>query len=156
MFLDLSNFWIITLNVLGIPTAHIFLSVVSTRLPDTFFERRSGLTPSSFELALHQKLFLTRKWKACLPDAAPWMGGFPKAKLLGSTPEYLRKFVLETRRGEFSHWAQLIVISAFTGWNPWPANLIIVGYAILSNLPCILNLRYTRLRLLRVLNHTST
>ena len=71
-----------------------------------------------------------------------------KKKLQSTEPDYLRKFILETRRGEFSHWVQWILITSFIAWNPFPANLIIIAYAFASNVPCLVNLRHTRQRLL--------
>ena len=66
-------------------------------------------------------------------------------KLLGEP----QKFLIETCRGEFSHWAQTLLIITFITWNPFPANLIIVTYAILSNLPCIISQRHIRCRLVK-------
>jgi glycosyl-4,4'-diaponeurosporenoate acyltransferase len=100
---------------------------------------------------VYEKVFFIRRWKHLLPDGAPWFDGFPKKKLESTEPGYLRKFILETRRGEFSHWLQIIAITGFIAWNPFPANLIIISYALASNLPCLLNLRHTRQRLLPVL-----
>lgn len=79
------------------------------------------------------------------------MGGFAKGKLESTDNEYLTRFIAETKRGEFSHWLQFFVICCFSVWNPLPATAIIVVYSTLSNFPCILNLRYTRLRILRVM-----
>ena len=80
------------------------------------------------------------------------MNGFPKGSLQSTDTAYLQRFMLETRRGELSHWLQWFIISAFITWNPFPANLVILTYAALANLPCILNLRYTRIRMAHVLD----
>ena len=138
--------------MIGIPVAHLVLAWAATSIPNGLFASAQNKPISDFEISLHHHLFYTRKWKSLLPDGAPWMGGFAKGKLTDTSPAYLQRFILETRRGEFSHWAQILVITGFIAWNPWPANLIIIGYAVLSNLPCILNLRYTRARLIRVLD----
>jgi hypothetical protein len=45
----------------------------------------------------------------------------------------------------------MVAVSAFIIWTPFPYALIILFYAALSNLPCILNLRFTRARLVSVL-----
>ena len=152
MWIELPNLWIALLNVLGIPLAHLALAILATKLPTSCFTRDTIPLMSRFEIRLHQKLFFTPKWKHLLPDAAPWFGGFPKGKLTDTSPEYLRRFIAETKRGELSHWAQTLVITCFIAWNPWPASLVITSYAVFSNLPCILNLRYTRARLVRVLH----
>lgn len=152
MWIELPNLWITLLNVIGIPCAHLVLAILATKLPVRWFARETIAPMSRAEIRLHQQLFLTPKWKQLLPDAAPWFGGFAKGKLTDTSPEYLHRFIAETRRGELSHWAQTLVIFSFIAWNPWPANLVIASYALLSNLPCILNLRYTRARLIRVLH----
>ena len=99
----------------------------------------------------YEKHLFIRRWKHLLPDGAPWFDGFPKKKLKSTEPDYLRKFILETRRGEFSHWIQWILITGFIAWNPFPANLVIIAYAFASNVPCLVNLRHTRQRLLPAL-----
>lgn len=154
MFLDFSNLTIVLLNCLGIPAIHLAIAWFCEQLKDERFIRPlpdSILTASK----LYEKLFLIRHWKHLLPDGAPWFNGFPKKKLQSTEPAYLRKFILETRRGEFSHWIQWIAITSFIAWNPFPANLIIILYAAASNLPCLINLRHTRQRLIPVLMKQS-
>lgn len=150
MWLEFSNLTITLLNCLGIPAIHLSIAWFCEQLSDDRFTRPipEKITAPS---AIYEKVFLIRRWKHLLPDGAPWFDGFPKKKLESTEPAYLRKFILETRRGEFSHWLQLFAISGFVAWNPFPANLVIIAYAVASNLPCLLNLRYTRLRLLPVL-----
>lgn len=154
MWLELPNIWIVVINVIGIPATHLLISWWSNRLPRSWFQSPlpgSAKKPSR----IYDDVFFIRRWKKFLPDAGPWMQGFPKGQLKSTEPDYLRAFILETRRGEFSHWFQVVVISAFILWNPYPANYIIVLYALLSNMPCILNLRYTRQRMLYVLRKKS-
>lgn len=154
MFIELPNIWIILGNVILIPTAHLFLSWLSIKLPSQWF-----LPPSSRQapasLSLYEKCFHIKKWKKLLPDAAPLFEGFSKKHLVSTNRPYLLQFAAECRRGQFSHWAQWLVISSFIVWNPWPANLVILLYAAVSNLPCILNLRYTELRIYRFLDKKS-
>jgi len=150
MWLELPNIYIIVLNVIGIPTAHLLIAWWSNGLPSRWFQfplPNTAKKPHSF----YQKLFFLRRWKNILPDAGPWLNAFPKKKLQSTEPAYLRTFILETRRGEFSHWCQILVISAFIVWNPYPANYVIIVYALLSNMPCIINLRHTRKRMIPVL-----
>ncbi|MFK7909955.1 MAG: glycosyl-4,4'-diaponeurosporenoate acyltransferase [Akkermansiaceae bacterium] len=151
MWIELSNTWIIVANVLGIPAAHMLVSWCCTNMPASWFAKPD--TPHAPKPhPVYEKIFFIRRWKHLLPDAAPWMKGFPKGSLASTEPDYLREFMLETRRGEFAHWLQWLAISAFIIWNPYPANLVILFYAALANLPCILNLRYTRQRMARHLS----
>jgi glycosyl-4,4'-diaponeurosporenoate acyltransferase len=150
MLVEFSNTQIILANCLGIPLAHLGLSWLVEQLPRSLFEK--DLPPSSNRShSLYRRVFFIHRWKHLLPDAAPWVSGFPKARLTSDDPSYLRTFIAETRRGELAHWLQWLVISSFIIWNPFPANLIILIYAVVLNLPCILNLRHTRQRLSRLL-----
>mgnify|MGYP003343114664 CR=1 FL=1 len=46
------------------------------------------------------------------------------------------------RSGELCHWSALVCAPLFFLWNPWWGDLIVVGYALAANLPCILVQRY--------------
>jgi len=78
-------------------------------------------------------------------------GGFSKAALASTSGEYLRRFLLETCRGELVHWAVMSASLLFFLWNPWWAGVAMVAYAVAVNLPCILVQRYNRARLARIL-----
>lgn len=149
MWIDLPNLWIALLNGLGIPAAHLLIAWGCTKLPASLYQVGPARPPRSAD-RLYERLFLVRRWKHLLPDAAPMFGGIPKAELRSTDPEFLATFVAETRRGEFSHWLQLLVISSFIAWTPFPAALIIIAWALFSNLPCIISLRHTRLRIQRL------
>lgn len=149
MLVELSNTQIILANCLGIPLAHFAISWLCEQIPRQVFHRH--LPPSGTPNPIFKRLFLIHHWKQLLPDAAPWFSGFPKAHLTSLDEAYLKRFIAETRRGELAHWLQWLVISSFIIWNPFPANLIILSYAVLLNLPCLLNLRHTRQRLIALL-----
>lgn len=151
MLIEIPPLWIVVLNVIGIPSAHLGISWLCSKLPESFFYKTKPRLASKTEIHCYEKIFHVRKWNKSLPDAAPWFGGFSKAKLTSHQPGYLRKFSAETRRGELSHWIQMIVIMTFVIWNPWPAYLVIIIYAIVSNMPCIISLRYARARINRLL-----
>ena len=152
MWIDLPNIWIVLINIMAIPATHLLIAWWTTALPTHFFLATQNETRAQKPNPVYERFFLIRRWKNLLPDGASWLNGFSKGKLQSTEPEYLRTFILETRRGEFSHWLQMICISSFIIWNPYPANIIILFYAGLSNIPCILNLRYTRQRM-RILLH---
>lgn len=50
-----------------------------------------------------------------------------------------------------AHWTMLLAAPVFFLWNPWWADLIMVAYGVLANVPCILVQRHNRLRFARVL-----
>ena len=93
-----------------------------------------------------------KSWKDHLPDAGLWFkGGFQKKRLSSRSTEFLERFVLETCRGELAHWVVMVPAPLFFLWNrPWVGGLMI-AYALLGNLPCLLVQRYNRLRLTRLL-----
>jgi len=154
MWLELPNIWIAIINTLGIPATHFALAWASTTIPQKLFQREHEATknPRRIQQFLLERLFFVRSWKKLLPDAAPMFDGFPKASLTSTDPDYLREFIAETRRGEFSHWLQMLLISMFIIWTPWPGNIIVILWAIISNLPCMINQRYIRQRM-RLLLH---
>lgn len=93
-----------------------------------------------------------KSWKGRLPDAGPWFaGGFSKAGLASRSPDYLRRFLAETCRGELAHWLAMLPAPFFFLWNrPWVGGLM-VAYALAGNLPCVIAQRYNRRRLERLL-----
>lgn len=153
MLAEIPLLWVAAINTVGIPITHIIIAGISTLLPQSWFRKCSdGAQPHYLKsTTYYENAFFIRSWKGLLPDAAPWFKGFPKGSLQSKDPDYLKTFIAETRRGEFSHWLQVLAISSFALFNPWPAAIIIVVYSFISNIPCILNLRYTRIRMLRVL-----
>jgi glycosyl-4,4'-diaponeurosporenoate acyltransferase len=143
--------WIIVLNVTGWPVIQFGLAWLFTRMPVRWFQPPG---PFAWEARWHpyESVFGIRRWKDRLPDAGPWFGGgFAKGELAGRNRDYLRRFAQETWRGELCHWAALACAPLFFLWNPWWADLVMAGYAVMANLPCILAQRYNRLRLQRLL-----
>jgi|TARA_B100000809_G_scaffold252350_1_gene286971 hypothetical protein len=46
---------------------------------------------------------------------------------------------------------QVLLLLVFALWTPLPWAWLMVGYAVLSNAPCIASLRYARLRIEKLL-----
>lgn len=152
MPIDLPTPWIIFLNVGGWLLIQLCLAWAFTRMPMMWF---NPVPPHPWEDdgRFYERLFFIRAWKGLLPDAASWFaGGFGKRTLAGRRPEYMQRFQRETRRGELCHWIAIAFTPVFFLWNPWWGDLIIVAYALLANLPCILVQRYNRARMLRRLS----
>lgn len=140
-------------NLLGWPAIHLSVAGVFLRLPSEWFETDSWLTaPRRWERGgrFYHARFAIRRWKALLPDGAPWLGGFEKKELRSHDRVYLTRFVLETRRAELAHWCMLCCLPAFFLWNPPWACCVMSVYALTANLPCIVAQRYNRLVLARV------
>ena len=155
MLVDLPPWAIVMLNVLSIPFLHLGVSWFYAGRPGGAFNPKHWLfRERGWERGgqVYEKIFGIRMWKGMLPDAAPWFKGFAKGKLASRDEEYLRAFIVETCRGEAAHYAQIPALLLTWLWNPWPvACLVLLIYALFSNLPCILLQRFTRIRLTRVL-----
>jgi glycosyl-4,4'-diaponeurosporenoate acyltransferase len=151
MLIELPVFWIIVLNCVGWPLIQLGLAWLFTRLPVDWFHP-VGFGTGKYESWMLEQVFRIKFWKDKLPDAAGWFGGgFAKRRLAGKDADYLRRFIQETWRGELCHWSALAFVPVFFLWNPWWADVVIVVYALMANLPCILAQRYNRIRLRRVL-----
>ncbi len=105
----------------------------------------------------YKKVFRVQLWKKGLPDAAPWFkGGMAKKNLPPLSKDLYERFVVETCRGELTHWISMGMALIFFFWNiPWVGGLMIV-YAVAANLPCIITQRFNRIRfshLLKKLSH---
>jgi len=146
--------WIVVLNVIGWIVIQMGLAWAFTKMPVRWFNPAKAF---GFESGgrFYERVFAIKKWKDKLPDAAQWFGGgFAKANLSSANPEYVRRFIRETWRGELCHWFAIVCAPLFFLWNPWWGDVVIVMYAVLANLPCILAQRYNRARLQRLLERS--
>jgi len=149
--IELSIAWIIVLNVAGWLVIQLGLAWLFTQMPVAWFNP-GGARAWERSGRFYESVFGIKCWKNRLPDAARWLeGGFAKGALAGTDADYLRRFIRETWRGELCHWLAIGCAPLFFLWNPWWGDLIIVGYALAANLPCILAQRYNRIRFRRLL-----
>lgn len=136
------------LNVFGIMLVHLGIAWYMLKQPIQKYDPNAfpwAPLPRERQGQIWDDLFQVKRWKKALPDGASWFsGGFSKKSLQNREPEYLKRFLLETCRGEHSHWLMLACAPIFTLWNPPMAFLIIVGYFIIGNIPCIIVQRYNR------------
>lgn len=140
-------------NVLGWPVIHVVIAAIFLRLPLRLFAGDCFVYqawPWERDGMLYRKWLLVRRWKALLPDGAPWLGGFPKKRLERREADYVRRFILETRRAECAHWCMLCCLPVFFLWNPLWARWVMTAYAVGANVPCILVQRYNRVVLVRL------
>lgn len=140
-------------NVLGWPIFQIAIGFIALRVPSHIFAHDTWLTaPRSWEQDgdVYRDWLAIRKWKYRLPDAAPWLGGFAKKKLLSRDPACIAQFLSETRRAEIAHCFMLGCLPIFFIWNPPWARWVMALYALAANVPCILAQRYNRLVLNRI------
>jgi glycosyl-4,4'-diaponeurosporenoate acyltransferase len=148
MGIELSSQWTIALNLAVLPLIQLGCAFAFTRLPANWFD---APLPSRLPMRQGTPGFL-KTWKRWLPDGAAWFdGGFHKRSLTSRDPDYLRRFIIETRRGEACHWLAMLLSAVPFQWNPWWGCAVIGLYALVANLPCILLQRVNRARLTRML-----
>jgi len=147
--------WVIVLNVAGWPLIQFSLAWIFTRIPAAWFRVREGYRWER-DGRIYERVLAIRRWKDRLPEAGSWFGlGFAKNRLESSDEAYLRRFEVETLRGEICHWVALAWAPVFFLWNPWWADVVMVVYALVANVPCILTQRYNRARFRRVLSRRT-
>ncbi|MFD0958420.1 glycosyl-4,4'-diaponeurosporenoate acyltransferase CrtO family protein [Paenibacillus chungangensis] len=144
-------------NVVGWLLIHLGVSYLFSRMPLSWFtEPRSPfvaglIEPSAREKLWYEEKLLVKKWKERLPDGGAWFKrGFVKRELSSRQSDYISRFLLETRRAEWTHWLTLALAPLFFVWNDAVADMIIIVYAIAANMPFIIVQRYNRYRLRRV------
>lgn len=132
---------------------HIAAAVFTLKLPDRFFAKDSWIYRTrQWEKSgkIWDDIFKVKSWKEKLPDGAAILGqGFAKNQLKETDALYFEKFVLESRRAEFTHYLAMLPAVLFFLWNPAWVGIIMIFYAIFANVPCILAQRYNRPRFAR-------
>lgn len=150
MPIELPMVWIVILNVVLWPVIQMALAWTFTRMPVSWFSPPA--TPAFETAAFYGKFLLVKHWKSLLPDGAAWIGGaFAKREMKTTDPAYLQCFIAETWRGELCHLSAFLFVPLFFLWNPWWGDCVIVAYALIANLPCIIAQRYNRIRLRHLL-----
>ena len=155
MLVQLSPLATVVVDTLAWLAVHLGVAWAVTQLEARRFDPRAWLFR---ERALerggqaYQRLFRIEAWKRLLPDGARlFRRGFRKKRLGSRSPEHLARFRVETCRSELAHWVVVACAPLFFLWNSPGVGLVMIGYAVLANLPCILTQRYNRCRLTRVL-----
>ncbi len=125
------------------------------KIPLSFFNPDSVLFKErSFEQGgrFYERVFLVKRWKHLLPDGASlFKGGFRKKHLAESSKEYFGEFILESCRAEATHIPPIFLSLLFWLYNPFNIVLIMIVFAIVVNLPCIIAQRYNRIRLAKII-----
>lgn len=152
---QLSHFWIISLDIVGWLVIHLGISYLCLKIPISFFEKDlSWFRVKNWETRgrIYLRKFKVKKWRGIVPDGAGlFKGGFPKKNLESSNPQYLKTFFYETKRAELTHWLTILPSPIFFLWNIWWAGIIMIAYALIANIPCIILQRFNRARLKNVI-----
>ncbi len=90
--------------------------------------------------------------KKHIPDGAKiFRKGFPKGELEKNDEVYLKMFIAETCRSEFTHLLQIIPFWVFGLFAPPIVIWVMLIYALILNVPCIIAQRYNRPRIKKLL-----
>jgi glycosyl-4,4'-diaponeurosporenoate acyltransferase len=104
----------------------------------------------------YQRFLKISRWKRYLPDgAAITRMGFEKKHLVSTNAAYLSRFLAESCRAELGHWLAILPFWVFGLWAPPVVMPLMLLYALVANLPCIIAQRYNRPRIAQLLKQVS-
>ena len=133
---------------------HMGVSYIMARQPSDSFNTSSWLyRKRKWERngRFYEQFFRLKLWKSKLPDgAAMFKNGFEKKHLKETGKDYLESFVRETCRAELTHWIVFLFGPVFLIWNLWWVGIVMIIYAAMANIPCVITQRYNRIRLQRI------
>jgi glycosyl-4,4'-diaponeurosporenoate acyltransferase len=151
MMIDLSPGWLVAADVFGWLAVQLTVAWAGTQCAARFFQPDGGwFKTRSWEQGgiIYERVFRVKQWKDSLPDgAALFRGGFRKRAILSHRPDYLRRFVIETCRGEAVHAVAMLFTPLFFLWNPPGVWWGMIVYALAANGPCLIAQRYNRIRI---------
>ncbi|MBE3089318.1 MAG: glycosyl-4,4'-diaponeurosporenoate acyltransferase [Actinobacteria bacterium] len=134
---------------------HLGISYLCVKISISFFKRDLWWFKTKnweYRGKVYKRVFKVRKWKSIVPDGGGlFKGGFPKKNLEGSDPQYLKTFFYETKRAELTHWLAILPAPIFFLWNIWWVGIIMIAYALIANIPCVLLQIYNRARLYKLI-----
>ena len=154
--IELPSLWTLALCFAIWPILQVSTALFCLFLPDRFYR------PGSFLFRLHrwenggriyERLFHVRRWKHLLPDgASAWKKrGYQKKHIKNFSPVNLRRFWIESARGELTHWLAILPFWIFGFFVPPAVVALMLLYALAVNMPCIIVQRYNRPRIERIL-----
>ncbi len=154
--INLSAGWTVALCFILWPILQVGAALIALLLPDrTYTPDRFFFKAHRFEREgrLYDQLFKVSRWKGLLPDGGMvWKSrGFAKKHLTDFSPLNLNRFLIESARGELTHWLAILPFWVFGFFMPPIAIWLMLLYALAVNMPCILAQRYNRPRIKRVM-----
>ncbi|MFT9056629.1 MAG: hypothetical protein ABF449_08380 [Ethanoligenens sp.] len=149
--------WTILLCFIVWPLIQVAAALLCQNLPDRIFSPTSFLfRPHRFEKhgRIYDRIFRVSRWKHLLPDGGMvWKKrGFKKKHLDNFSEENLIRFLIESARGELTHWLAIFPFWVFWFFTPPNVPWMMLAYALIVNLPCIIAQRYNRPRVQRLLH----
>lgn len=160
MRIKLPIIWLLIFNSLAWFFFHMSISLVMLRVSEDWLDNRKKLfQPRKWEKNgdIWQNVFRIRQWKKYLPDGSMFLkSSYDQTHLHGTRAENLKKFIIETKRAELTHWLMIPPAALFFIWNPPWAGWLMVVYALIFNLPMIMTQRYNRPRLEKLYQFKKT
>ena len=154
MLIDLPIGWVLVINIIAWFLIHMGISMFMLKVPDDYYERDNGWYDSfNWERngQIWQRLLNIQSWKRFLPDSSSILpNAYSKNNLRTIDMATIQKFIIETKRGEHTHWLSMLPAPLFFIWNPAWAGWLMIAYAFIANIPFIITQRYNRPRLRRL------
>jgi len=158
MLIVIPDIWIVIINFLLWFIIHISIAYFGTILPIKYinidswlFKQRKWEKNGKF----YESYFRIKKWKELLPDGSTlFKKGFKKKRIVSSNTEYFNIFIIEVCRAEFVHWLVILFSPLFFIWNYPFSGFIMILYAMIANIPCIIAQRYNRIRFKRIVSNS--
>lgn len=157
----LPGVWMLLLCFLLWPIFQLSAVFLCLNLPDRFFLPDGFFFRSHpFEKGgrIYDVLFRVSRWKHLLPDGGSlWKKrGYKKKHLESCSEANLNRFLIESARGEMSHWLAIFPFWVFGLFTPPIVPWMMLAYALAVNLPCIIAQRYNRPRVKNLLNRIES
>lgn len=154
--IELPDLWTLALCFVVWPILQVGAALLCLALPNRFYRYDSYLfRQHRWEDGgrIYERLFHVRRWKHLLPDgAAAWKKrGYQKKHIEDFSPGNLKRFLVESARGELTHWLAILPFWAFGFFVPPDVVALMLLYALVVNIPCIIVQRYNRPRIERML-----
>lgn len=154
----LPEIWTILLCFILWPILQIAAALICLYLPDRFFSGNTVLFRTyrfEKEGRIYEQLFRVKRWKRLLPDGGTvWKKrGFKKKHLDRFSQENLHRFLIESARGELTHWLAIFPFWIFAFFTPAYVVWFMLIYSLAVNLPCIIAQRYNRPRIEKMLHY---
>jgi hypothetical protein len=125
------------------------------RKPDDFFNKDTFLYRTrkwERDGLFYEQWFRIKKWKKYLPDGGGFFnGGYTKRHIVDFSVENLQQYLIESRRAELTHWLGIFPFWIFGLFAPFHVIWIMLVYALVVNVPCIIAQRYNRPRIMKLL-----
>ncbi len=148
----ISDWLMIISYFVGWSIIQLLVALSINKLDDKYFNPDNfWLKTRKGELTFYRDVLKIKKWKHYLPDGArASKKGFRKKNLSSFQTDYLETFIFETGKAEIMHWLQIVPFFIFGLWSPPFVVWIMLAYALIVNLPCIITQRYNRPRLVKI------